>query len=776
MNSDTRQDHNLMAKLLTCTVLLILGNAAVPGILRAQYDEEKKVLLEEYTSLTNQKLHPFPEYEDSLIISDNKYHLKGIKGVDEADLSLSIQVGVEEERVISRARRIFYGLGNLVVRIATLTFWDLKAGDNRLYFDSEVFFTDLKRIEKYYERKGFHDARVDSFYIAVNPKNRRISDIRIFVTEGKPTVLIQDPIVDVVDYYDLDYDKERLEIGRLVKKLQIKKKDVFAEELVKQGSDALKREFAINGYPNAKVAAKVDQITEYDVALTFEVSAGNRAVFGDVTVAGNKKPDGNRSIVSEKVIRRQLRFKSGEWFDPEKLGISVSRIYGLGVFRSVRPKTGFATAPIDSSDTLAIAIDTVDVTLNVSWKAPRLFKPGIGFTNDFRDLPDETTTGQKIKSLAFTTFQGSWQSRNWFGGGRKLSFSVVLSRGYTSVFPAKHPIPFRYSLVKLSFKQPALYIPIIRDVESDLSVDVSAERDFNKATDALKYKAEPTFNRLLAKHLVLSYSPFSYNREESILQGLTNVAGKDSSTAETYTNMKVGLSYNNTTDFFYPTDGFLISLTTDLAGVILPSNVNYLRIALDNRKYLGVTRKVSLAARARIGTIVPLKGADNTNIPITERFFAGGPNSVRGWAIRELGPVRAQGTDSTIAINFVGGSSIVEAGIELRYNIYKTSPEEVIQGMDFVSFFDVGNVWEKDDFKTADFSRNLKMAFGAGLRIRTVVGPIRVDFGFKISDNDPALGDSGNAIDLDKEVRRFSAGKPNILSNWNFHLTLGQSF
>ena len=134
-----------------------------------------------------------------------------------------------------------------------------------------------------------------------------------------------------------------------------------------------------------------------------------------------------------------------------------------------------------------------------------------------------------------------------------------------------------------------------------------------------------------------------------------------------------------------------------------------------------------LALRARLGTIELVRGTDREEVPVVERFFSGGSNSVRGFDYKELGPLDADG-DPT------GGLSWSELSAELRFPIWW-----LFGG---VVFFDAGQVqlapndWDPDGFETA---------IGTGLRFGTPIGPVGLDVGFPL---DPNRGDSKYRIHL----------------------------
>jgi len=103
----------------------------------------------------------------------------------------------------------------------------------------------------------------------------------------------------------------------------------------------------------------------------------------------------------------------------------------------------------------------------------------------------------------------------------------------------------------------------------------------------------------------------------------------------------------------------------------------------------------------------PIRGDRIT--PLEERFYAGGSNSIRGWAHARISPQSDDG-------ELMGGNSYQENSLELRFPIWN-----ILSG---VIFSDFGNVWKEPYYVRLN---DLKYAVGTGLRIKTPIGPVRVD-------------------------------------------------
>jgi outer membrane translocation and assembly module TamA len=168
-----------------------------------------------------------------------------------------------------------------------------------------------------------------------------------------------------------------------------------------------------------------------------------------------------------------------------------------------------------------------------------------------------------------------------------------------------------------------------------------------------------------------------------------------------------------------PTRGMLLRGRLDHSNTALISDVSFVKLLLEARHYQRLWRKMILATRLVLGSIWPY--GDTQEVPFNVRFFAGGPGSVRGFALNRLGPLDEND-------NPIGGHSLLIGSIELRFPI-----AGAFGGALFVDF---GNVFRDAFTYRLD---ELRYAIGPGVRYNTPVGPLRVDLGIIVdrrSDED----------------------------------------
>jgi outer membrane protein insertion porin family len=180
-----------------------------------------------------------------------------------------------------------------------------------------------------------------------------------------------------------------------------------------------------------------------------------------------------------------------------------------------------------------------------------------------------------------------------------------------------------------------------------------------------------------------------------------------------------------------PHSGSLQRLSFEVADLILGSEVNFIKL-------IGTTQWIFPLVRETVGAVSLQGGITDAygatgEVPISRRFFLGGSTTLRGYDFEHVGPTVQDGTPT-------GGDVFVLANLEWRVPVYK--------GFGVVLFTDIGNVFRAlDDFTPGQ----IKGSVGLGLRYRTPIGPVRLDYGHKL---EPERGEASG----------------------RFHFSIGQAF
>jgi outer membrane protein insertion porin family len=190
-------------------------------------------------------------------------------------------------------------------------------------------------------------------------------------------------------------------------------------------------------------------------------------------------------------------------------------------------------------------------------------------------------------------------------------------------------------------------------------------------------------------------------------------------------SIKPAVVFDTRDNPFDPKKGILAGISLKATSLLLLSQTNFVKLEGYGSNFQKLSNRIVLAFSARGGVAY---GYHKTNeLPIEERFFLGGRSTVRGYAQDTLGP---KGPDG----NPTGGNAYLMGNLELRISVGR--------GFGIVPFLDSGNVWvEANQIDPLQ----LKYTTGIGLRYSTPVGPLRVDYGYKLNREQ---GESHGEIDF----------------------------
>ncbi|MCK5012501.1 MAG: outer membrane protein assembly factor BamA [Candidatus Omnitrophica bacterium] len=426
-------------------------------------------------------------------------------------------------------------------------------------------------------------------------------------------------------------------------------------------------------FANVDEATSLDQTTG-EVGVKINIEEGGLAFINRVNIQGNTR---TRDIV----IRRELRLSPGDRFDGGKLRRSRERLNNLGYFEDV----GFDIEDTDVSD-------KKDLVVQVNETKTGSFSFGGGFSTvdkvvgfveveqrnfDFTNWPTFTGGGQKLKLRAET---GS--TRN----------NLLLSFVEPWIFD--HPISGGFDIFRMQ-----------RDKESDVGY----------AYDEEKTGGDIHFGKQFTEYLS---GNVSYKFEEVTIENLdSDVSSALAAEAGINAVSVIGFSAtrDSTDSRFAPTKGLVIGGGADFAGTILGGDKDFYRVQARGSYYIPLKFDSVLELRARAGYVDAY--GDSSTVPIFERFFAGGARSIRGYNERKVGPLDTNTDDP------IGGEGLFTANIEY------TVP--IIEFVKLAAFFDTGNVWaDVEDFGSGNF----KSGTGLGLRVKTPIGPVNLDYGYPLND------------------------------------------
>lgn len=399
------------------------------------------------------------------------------------------------------------------------------------------------------------------------------------------------------------------------------------------------------------------------VAVTISVESGPVAPIGTVSIKGEKTVDAG-------FIRKYSRLNAGKPYSPEDLRKAGDRLRKLGVFSSVSIREAEKLDPDGS----------IPLGITVSEGKHRYF--GIGAT---------------YSSIDGAGIEGYWGHRNLFGQAESLRIEGAVGRlGETT-----DTDDMNYS-AGITFIKPGAFFP-----SATLEASIKAARVNTDSYDADTITAKTT----------LAYELSDYDTVTGGVQ-LTYADIDDAFGNNKYLTFGIPLGFVRDTrdNKLNPTEGYVASLDVSPNYEIMGQTFfSSFEGSVSGYRALDQEDRFVLAGKLSLGTL--FGGAELQDIPATQRFFAGGGGSVRGYAFEEISPYNENG-DAT------GGRSYALASFETRIGITDT--------IGVVPFVDAGTVSAGN---YPDFS-DIRFGAGIGLRYLTPFGPLRLDVAMPLNRYD----------------------------------------
>jgi outer membrane protein insertion porin family/translocation and assembly module TamA len=640
----------------------------------------------------------------------------------------------------------------------------LGLGEKR-YFDEQEFKRDVVRLQVLYRRSGYPQAEIDTVV------RRTPTDVYITfrIREGEPIRVAS------VSINGLDTLPERVRRETLVD-LPLRPGDPFNRFVMQATADTITRRLRDRGRASARVFTSFEANKEARKAtVAFDVVAGNHETVGEVNVVGTSR-------VEPQTVRNLLISRPGRRYSQDELYQSQRNLYSSDLFR-------YATVTIDSAR-FDPSADSVPLLVRVSEARRRRVRGGIGYATD-------------------DCFRGSlgWTTRNFLGsGGRILDLTSRISKVGVGT-------PFDWGLdrsicsnssedsvgsAKVNFSLGAsVRRPAFLSPNNTISVSLFVERRSEfKVYLREETGTSVTLRRETSKRripITLAYT-LSYGHTEATPESFC--ASFNACTPDLVARLRQNAvlatlspsvtvpQVNNPLD---PSRGSLSTLGITWSSKLLGSSSfqQFFRAAADYSWYRPIARDVVFSWRVRGGVIfaptVDVETQTGNFVPPEQRFYAGGPNDVRGFERNELGSVVyvvSQGeVDSAAAenreidpdrvtVNATGGNTLMVGNVELRV------PSPVFSSrLRLAAFVDAGGVWDRTTSPAV-----IRVTPGAGIRLSTPLGPARLDVGYNpyklqagpLFQVDPL----GNLTPVEGQESYVKARG----SKFTFHFAVGQAF
>lgn len=430
-----------------------------------------------------------------------------------------------------------------------------------------------------------------------------------------------------------------------------------------------------HGYPVAVVDIDQQLMTESgQVVLEVSIESGPLVTIAEIEIRGNERTRTN-------FIRKRIRLKAGDQYNLALQKESFRNLYKTGIFSKVN---------FELEETQVPGERLLVVVVEEAPSKELFFEPGWG-------------------SYELLRLRVGFREKNLFGTGHILGSEATGSLKAQSVLTALSDLFF---------------------LNTDMRADLTAF--YNR-------RLEPSFTRediglafFLTKDLtdnLIGTTGYTIRKTD-----ISNVDVEEEEEGEDknydFASVKIQTTYDTRDDLFFPTTGQRAFVLAEQVDKVLGSEVNFTRLTGGARLFFSLTQSTILGLRYTTGLIIPTR--DQVTVPLAERFFNGGENTVRSFKESELGPKDSSGDP-------IGGNGFNVFNVELRQRIIGNFIGSV--------FFDYGNVSpnrsRQEEGKPPyerrsdiisdtlnDFYTDFRPGVGFGFQYLLPVGPARIDFAF----------------------------------------------
>jgi len=654
----------------------------------------------------------------------------------------------------------------LLELVCALTDWGF--AHSRQYLDTLDVAADELRLELFYRDRGFFSAEVDHDVAIAEDEAR----VHFTIAEGPPTLIDTLSISGVPPVLDSAEVRALIGLGAGAR---------FDRFRLRVGEDSLVRALREQGYIEATVLEDLLRPPGGGARVHLDVNPGPRFRVGEIEVEGAED-------IGEGVVRDLLRIQPGEYLSQSRVEDSQRALFVVDAIR-------FASVTTEVADD-----SIVDLVVQITPARTRVARGGFGWSTD-----------QCLQTQATLTH------RNLFGGAKRLELTARLDEIFAQQLGGSFPCSdvgtdsdFRTLnyLLRAEFS-----IPVFLSGRNRFGASVYGERQsipdvFIREGVGAQFGVTRELRQGMTATLSWQPAYTGFDEESADIFFCVNFGFCTPEDIATVTRSRwlspVNLNwvYNRTNDPVQPSNGHYFTAEIERAERFTGSEYRYLRANVQAADFESLADDLVIGARIRAGFVEPTSGPFSVADPDREqevihpskRFFVGGSQSVRGFGQNLVGPrvlVADQVEDcpdeflepcvQRLAMEdpgaFVqrpnGGNAAVEISLELRQRL---GPQWAL-----VMFVDGGDV-----YRSLSELNWPVWTPGAGIRLNTPVGPLRLDLGYNPSGPTPlpvvVSLENGSLVELPDPVRfdPFTYDQPSALKEFwrrlQIHFSIGEAF
>lgn len=591
--------------------------------------------------------------------------------------------------------------------------------------DPAALAEDAWRLEVWYANHGWFDARFLGWELIDHDRaDAGITRVRVVghVEEG-PRSLVRSVELRGIDQV------QRPTQRRVREAVLLAEGDAYDAAAWRETLDGIRGMLQERSFAHATVTGRVDVFPdEKAVDLVIEIDPGPECRFGPITFTG-------LSPGRERIVRDYLAFEEGDAFRASKLATSRASLFSLRVFSlvNVLPDLSDPSSPV------------VPVRIEIREGKTRSLEVGPGFQVE----PGQSTLFAEAQWRDDDVASRLWRNEQHtrVGVGALTSTSDV---GEDGVVVSKG--------VPVVDVEGAVTVPHVAGPKWSFSAGGHVELGIEPGYRFFSPEVAPAMTWTGVPRLTVTGGwKLKYNDYFDVTLDDDGLASLDLELPDNYLLMMLfqRVAYDGRNDPLYPSRGVAWKVALGEAGGPFGGNYQFLRAEGDASVYLDPDDVVPwetdtvIAARLGGGVIWPYGDSEGSEVPVAERLYLGGGTTVRGWAADHLGPQvpgDAQPADDDHANwNCIAAKEYADeqgldtecipvgGDVKLFGNLEVRQPLPFYPDVSVVAFGDVGRVW--DDFDRFELEA-LQFTVGGGLRYKTPIGPIRLDYGRVLGESD----------------------------------------
>jgi len=454
----------------------------------------------------------------------------------------------------------------------------------------------------------------------------------------------------------------------LKKRFLLKPGEIFRRSLFLKDRQFLLDHYGNQGYALAEIEPELKPNRETRlVDVIWHVRKGSKLYISRITVTGNAK-------TYDKVIRRELTIKEGQLYSTAEARRSEARVNQLGYFSEVQ------IIPRPSAEP-----GRVDVEVAVKEKRS-----------------GSLTAGAGVSTASEYFFQLQYEQQNFLGMGTDLSLQAMVS-AHTQTYYIRYADPY------------------FLDSNWHLGVNLFSNELYQVQFVDKRQGGSITLGRRIPHTDYLRfYAMYAYQvtNLESFMGSSTIY--RQQPTNNTISSMTLTLDWNALNNYMDPTDGSRLTAEVEIAGQgLFGGESNFIKTRLEALAFQPVYKGSYIAGRARLRFMDFNQGQE---LLISERYFLGGPRSLRGYKIASVGPVFPEDD---------GGYTPIGGNKDALFTAEFIVPLSAEMGMKAALFYDIGNAW--NDNQDMNLLGDMYADWGFGLRWLSPMGPLRFELAFPLN-------------------------------------------